>query len=86
VQSLSTAMWRDINRPAGPLGVTLKGIPGMTSVTRLLHGDELPPRSPADCAEELAQCAHATQPSSTAAPTAELQAYMVRSGTWFTLL
>ena len=59
-------MWRDLSKPAAPLGVSLAGIPGMTSMTRVLKAGDQLPAQPFQVAEELAKCASAAQPSSIA--------------------
>lgn len=72
-----TEIWRDPSKPAAPLSVSLAGIPGMTSMTRVLKAGDQLPAQPFQVAEELANFASAAQPSSTAASAADVHKYMV---------
>lgn len=72
-----TEIWGDLSKPAAPLTVSLAGIPGMTSMTRVLKAENQLPAQPFQVAEELANCASAAQLSDTAASAEDVHKYLV---------
>lgn len=72
----SSELWRELHRPAAQHGVSLKGLPGLTTVTRVLSKEEHLAERPLEAADALARCAAAARASSAAAPPDELHSYL----------